>query len=135
MTKPKLQPHSVVILGEIDKYICRHRVCEFMAVQDAPSDVLDGLAYRDEIDDPVRKGLLRIVRYDRRDWMPVSDPRMCGDRWTVAFTPYAMKALYPNVAHVNKAKGGHARAASLAPARRSEIARKAARTRWSNNAP
>jgi hypothetical protein len=87
--KVRINAKSIPWLCEIDRYIRQYdlRGAEIVS---AASDVLDGLAYRHEIDGLIRRRLLRI----EPTLNGLSETSPCGGSWTVALTDKAASALW-----------------------------------------
>ena len=84
--KPRVRPESLLILARIAQYIERYQV-EGDALRNAASDELDGAVSRLELDDLIRRKLLRVWR----DYTgPVDPESLCGRGWTVELTPRSL---------------------------------------------
>lgn len=93
MDKPKVDIASLRWLDAIDRYIRQYDI-RGRTLPEAASDVLDGWAIRDELDDLVRRRLLTVVRYRafERDLPPSC---LCGSDWSVHLTPRAIQTFWP----------------------------------------
>jgi hypothetical protein len=81
--KPRVRPESLLVLARIARYIERYQL-KGDALRNAASDELDGSVTRGELDDLIRRKLLRVWR-DRTG--PVDPDSICGRSWTVSLTP------------------------------------------------
>jgi hypothetical protein len=87
MAKPRVKLHSFRLLCQIDSFIRRYDV-KGNKLPTVASGVLDGAVSRHEVDELIRKGLLRIVR----DGNGHGDP---GEGYTLYLTEKAMGAFWP----------------------------------------
>jgi hypothetical protein len=81
--KPRVRPGSFLILERIARYI-QNSGLEGKALKNAASDELDGSVTRRELDDLIRRKLLRVWRERSGSVDPES---ICGRTWTVTLTP------------------------------------------------
>lgn len=89
-SKVRIPAGCVRFMSEIDSYIHRYNV-RGASLPSAASDVLDGLAMREELEPLVRRRLLAIAKYGDG---PAEG--MCGWGFSVHLTPRAMNALWPD---------------------------------------
>lgn len=96
----RIRASSVPILLAIDQSI---RSCNIRGpierFRDVAADSLDGLVLRCELDDLVRRGLLKIVHqgFDDsmgRDPRRANDPALCGTSWSVDPSEKLIRALW-----------------------------------------
>lgn len=80
----------VQALREIDDYVVRCD-CRGESLRSAASDVLDGWATKDELRPFFRQKLLTIIPTGER-----IGTDLCGDAWTVALTPRAIRIFWPD---------------------------------------
>lgn len=94
--KPRIKLSSVRWLLVIDEHI-RH--CDirgpFSRFNSAAADPLDGLAYRDELEDLIRRGFLTVVPYEASSGFE-RDRRLCGTSWSVNPTEMMVRLLWPD---------------------------------------
>lgn len=100
MGKLRIKATSARWLDEIDQIIRRYNIRGRDGLAFAASDALSGLAYRKEVDDLVRRRLLRVEKFP--DEYARIDPAgsgikhgLCGRGWDVLLTERAMRALWP----------------------------------------
>lgn len=90
----KVKLHSLRHLSRIGAYI-REYDCRGRFLCHAASDVLDGAVYRSEIDELIRKRLIRVIH----DGAGLPDDPLCGGEWTVHLTERAIKLFWPKRRH------------------------------------
>jgi hypothetical protein len=102
MRKLRINASSAKWLDEMDRHV---RTCDIRGpidrFRDVAADPIDGAAYREDLDDLIRRRLLRVVPYDFDDSMgrdPYRDmcQRLCGSSWSVDPTPRLIRALWPD---------------------------------------
>lgn len=81
--KPRVRPESLIVLARIARYIEQYQL-KGDALKQAASNELDGSVTRAELDDLIRRKLLRVWR-DRSG--SVDPNSICGRSWTVRLTP------------------------------------------------
>jgi len=91
-------PESLELMQAIGRYIERNDV-RGVGLPHAASDVLDGLVVRCEVNDLVRRKLLRIVNLDG---VAAGPDELCGSKpwfgtnWTVELTQRAIEMYWPD---------------------------------------
>lgn len=92
-------------IDDMDRHV---RACDIRgpidSFRDVAADPIDGHASRSDLDDLIRRRLLRVVHYGFDDSMgrdPCRDmqPDTCGSSWTVEPTPKLIRALWPDRLH------------------------------------
>ena len=102
MTRARISTHSIQWVLEIDEYVRRYDIRgPFERFRDVASDALDSGAFRRELDDLIRRGMLTVVRegFDDsrgRDALRDQDPRLCGTSWTVEPTLRMIQTFWPD---------------------------------------
>lgn len=97
MAKLEMSTESLNLIKRIDHYIEQHDI-RGADLPHAASDVLDGLVVRCEVEDLVRRKLLRIVNLDG---VAAGLDELCGSKpwwgtnWTVELTQRAVQVLWP----------------------------------------
>jgi len=92
--KPRINANSVKYIDRIDQYIKQYDL-RGTALLSAASDELDGVVYREEVEDLVRRKLLTIIRYDTDDYMFGND-NLSGFTWSLSLTERAIHIFWPN---------------------------------------
>ena len=90
VNKLRMSARAARIMANVDHYIRQYDI-KGNRLSDAASDELDGAVTRDEVDELVRRRLLRIVKFDNK----CGQSEACGSNWTVAQTDRAMTKLWP----------------------------------------
>lgn len=97
MAKIEMSTESLNLIKAIGHFIEQHDI-RGAELPNAASDVLDGAVVRCEVEDLVRRKLLRIVNLDGI----AADPdELCGSKpwfgtnWTVELTQRAIQVLWP----------------------------------------
>lgn len=102
MKKPRLRVSSARWIWAIHENIVackiRGRLDRF---HDVAADVLDGRAIRKELDDLIRRGMLKVVRHGfddslGRDPLRDSEPLLCGVGWSVNPTERLIRTFWPD---------------------------------------
>jgi hypothetical protein len=93
MGKLRVKAADIQYLSAVDHYIKQYNI-RGPNLESAPSDVLDGAVYRDEIDSLVRRRIFYVVRF-RKPFSEMND-NLCGSCWTIGFTRRAIRRLYAN---------------------------------------
>lgn len=92
--KPRISPKSAQYLARIARYIQQFDI-RGAALAEAASDELDGLVYRYEIDELVRRRLLSIVPLEP-DLHFGGQDSLAGQNWTVSLTQRAINLFWPD---------------------------------------
>ena len=95
--KPKINEKSLPWLREIDAFVRELDLTGSSLREHAGGDALDGRATRAELDDLIRRRLLKVVPMpEEKPECPPEIRDRCGTTWSVDVTERAVRAFWPD---------------------------------------